>query len=86
MIDLADLPVMHSDLTSPEDQFLLAVIEDGLRLASTTGRYEASFHGYELRAWSEHLGARLFSVTCVLSHHGRQVARRVIGLPTGRPS
>jgi hypothetical protein len=81
MVDLEELSVVHSHLTPPEEQFLVAVIQDGLELARSTGRYEASFHGYELRAWSEPLSARLSSVTCVLCHHGRQVARRAILLP-----
>jgi hypothetical protein len=72
------LPLNRSDLSSSEEQFLVAVIQDGLRLASRTGRYEASFHGYELRAWSESLGARLSNVTCVLSHHGTPVARHAL--------
>jgi hypothetical protein len=84
MTDPADLPVIHCELTRPEEQFLVAVIEDGLRLASTTGHYEASFHGYELRAWSEPLGAQFSNVNCVLFHRGRQLGRRATVLPAVR--
>lgn len=69
-------------LDSAEDQFLSAAIQDALRLARANGRYEASFHGYQLLAWRESLGARFANVTCVLSAGGQEVARRseIIGI------
>ena len=76
MIGFQDSPSLYSNLSLPEEQFLAAVIQDGPRQASATGQYVASFHGYELSAWSTAPSGRSSEVTCVLSHQGRPVARR----------
>ena len=76
MIGFQDSPSLYSNLSLPEEQFLAAVIQDGLRQASATGQYVASFRGYELSAWRNVVAGRPSEVTCLLSHEGIPVARR----------
>jgi hypothetical protein len=64
-----------------EARFLTSAVRDAVRQAQYQGRFDATFHRYQVRAWRESLGSRLVTVTWRVSRDGQPVAGDTYVLP-----